>query len=153
MCNPNTITTPVNAQTDIASEISLNPMVNHHIMKNGFNALSAIPVNHGPCIGFIDCIFLFCNIFLICKDANTKSVIAPKTEIIVLNSGNVSKENTPNPNKIINGNSTIVWPIAILIPDFTPLCNPCTMFAVKSGPGAMTPDAEITITNTPNSRI
>jgi hypothetical protein len=27
------------------------------------------------------------------------------------------------------------------------------MFAAKRGPGAMTPDAEITITNTANSRI
>jgi len=43
ICNANNIAIPENAQIIIASEISLNPTVNHHIIKNGFNALSVIP--------------------------------------------------------------------------------------------------------------
>jgi len=74
-------------------------------------------------------------------------------EIIVLNSGNDSKEKTPIPNKITNGNSTIVWPIAILKPALVPSRNPCDTVATKRGPGDMTPDAEITTTNTANSKI
>ncbi len=73
-------------------------------------------------------------------------------EIIVLNSGKLSNEKTPIPNKITNGNSTIVWPVAILMPDFPPSLNPYDIFAAKRGPGAITPDAEMTITNTANSR-
>ena len=84
--------------------------------------------------------------------AKTKSVIAPKIEINILNSGNISKENTPTPNSKINGNSTIEWPIAILIPDLVPSLNPYAMLAAKSGPGAITPDAEMAITNTANSK-
>ena len=67
-------------------------------------------------------------------------------EIIVLNSGKDSKEKTPIPNKITKGNSTIVWPIAILTPDLVPSRNPYDTFAANNGPGAITPDAEITIT-------
>jgi hypothetical protein len=44
---------------------------------------------------------------VICIPANPKRVIAPKIDIIVLNSGKISNENTPIPNKITNGNSTI----------------------------------------------
>ena len=39
MCRKNTINMPENAQINIASEINLNPIVNHQIIKNGFNAL------------------------------------------------------------------------------------------------------------------
>ena len=153
ICITNRINIPVNAQINIASKINLNPIVNHHNMKNGFNALSKTPVTNGPCFGFVVLFFFSCNTILICIAANTKSVIAPKIEISILNSGNVSKENTPIPNKITKGNSTSVWPIAILIPDFAPSRNPYDMFAVNSGPGAITPDAEITITNIANSKI
>jgi hypothetical protein len=127
-------------------------MVSHQIIKNGFNALSTIPVIKGPCFAFAVLFSFFCMTPLICKIANRKSVIAPKIEIQVLNSGNISKETTPIPNKITKGNSTIVWPIAILIPDFVPSRNPYDTFAAKSGPGAITPDAEMTITITVNSR-
>jgi len=65
----------------------------------------------------------------------------------------ILEKKTPIPNKITNGNSTIVCPIAILKPALAPSLNPYDMFAAKRGPGAMTPDAEITITNTANSRI
>ncbi len=74
-------------------------------------------------------------------------------DIIVLNSGKISKENTPIPNKITNGSSTIEWPMAIFIPDFTPSLNPYVIFAANSGPGDITPDAEIIITNMANSII
>jgi len=137
----------------MASEINLKPIVSHQIIKNGFNPLSTIPVTKGPCFEFDVMLFFFCNAVLICNIANAKSVIAPKIEIIVLNSGKISKENTPTPNKTTNGNSTIVWPTAILIPDLVPPRNPYETFAAKSGPGAMTPDAEITITIIANSRI
>ena len=150
ICKINKISMPENAQISIASEINLNPIVNHQIIKNGFNALSRIPETRGPCFRFVvDSLFL--KIVLICIAANTKSVIAPKTDMIVLNSGNNSSENTPIPNRMTSGNSTIVWPIAILIPDLAPPLSPCAMFAANSGPGAITPDAEITITKTENS--
>ena len=74
-------------------------------------------------------------------------------EIIVLNSGKDSKEKTPIPNKTTKGNSTIVWPMAILTPDLLPSRNPYDTFAANNGPGAMTPDAEITITIIANSKI
>ena len=99
---------PENAQINIASEINLNPIVNHQMIKNGFNALNAIPVINGPCFGFVVMFSFFCNTVLICNIANANNVIAPKTEINVLNSGNISKENTPTPNKITRGNSTMV---------------------------------------------
>src|SRR3546814_8916389 len=38
----------------------------------------------------------------------SKSTIAPKIEITVLNSGKISNENTPIPSKITSGSSTIV---------------------------------------------
>ena len=153
MWRKNTINIPENAQINIASEINFKPIVNHQIMKNGFNALRIIPVINGPCFGFDSMFFLFCSTDLICNAANMKSVIAPKIEINVLNSGNISSENTPTPNKITNGNSTIEWPTAILIPDFAPSRNPYDTLAAKSGPGAMTPDAETTMTIIANSRI
>ena len=124
MCNTNTTSIPANAQINIASEINLNPMVNHHTMKNGFNALNKIPVIIGPCLGFVEISVFLLNIDLICMLANPKSVIAPKIEIITRNSGKVSNENTPIPNKITNGSSTIEWPIAIFIPDLNPSLNP-----------------------------
>lgn len=43
--------------------------------------------------------------------------------------------------------------MAIRIPVFPPPRMPCTMFAVNSGPGAITPDAEIRITVNANSGI
>ena len=43
-CNMNKITIPPNDQISIASEINLNPTLNHQIMKNGFSALKIIPV-------------------------------------------------------------------------------------------------------------
>ena len=153
MCNTNTISIPANDHISIASEINLNPMANHQIIKNGFNALNAIPAISGPCFELDKTSSFFLNVVRICIAANTKSVIAPKMDIIVLNSGNDSKEKTPIPNKITNGNSTIVWPIAILRPALTPSLNPYDTDAAKRGPGAMTPDADITITNTANSRI
>ena len=56
----------------IASEINLNPMANHQIIKNGFNALNIIPVISGPCFGFDKTNSFFPNIVLICIIANTK---------------------------------------------------------------------------------
>ena len=153
ICDRKTISTPTNAHIIIASEINLNPIVIHHMMKNGFNALNTIPVIIGPCFGFFRMFFFFPTIVLICSAANPKSVSAPKIDMIVLNSGKISKENTPIPNKITNGSSTIVCPIAILIPDLTPSLKPYVIFAVNSGPGDITPDAEIIITKTANSII
>jgi len=94
MCRTNTICMPVNAQISMAPEINLNPIVNHQIAKNGFNAVSMIPVISGHCFSLDFLISFFSNIVLICIAANTKSVIAPKMDIIVLNSGNDSRENT-----------------------------------------------------------
>lgn len=72
-------------------------------------------------------------------------------EIAVLNSGKISKENTPIPRKITRGNSTIVWPMAIFTPDLMPSFRPKTTFAANNGPGVITPDAEIIITDTTKS--
>ena len=44
-------------------KLILNPIVNHQIIKNGFNALSAIPVINGPCFGIDVISLLFCNTF------------------------------------------------------------------------------------------
>ena len=143
---------PENAQINIASKINLNPIVSHQIMKNGFNALNVIPVIKGPCFGFVMADSFLCNAVLICNIANTNSVIAPKIEIDALNSGNISNDNTPNPNKITKGNSTMACPMAILIPDFAPPRNPYDTFAANNGPGAITPDAEMTITVIANSK-
>ena len=41
----------------------------------------------------------------------------------------------------------MVWPTAIFIPEIFPSRNPYITFAANSGPGDITPDAEITITN------
>ena len=51
--NPNMINMPENAQIIIASEINLNPMVNHQMMKNGFNPLNKTPVINAPCFEFV----------------------------------------------------------------------------------------------------
>ena len=144
---------PENAQINMASEINLNPIVSHQMIKNGFKALNTIPVISGPCFGLVVMFSFFCNTVLICNAANANNVIAPKIEIKTLNSGNVSKENTPIPNKITRGNSTMECPIAILIPDFAPSRSPYDILAANSGPGAITPDAEMTITITANSKI
>ena len=63
MCKTNTTNIPENAQINIASEINLNPIVNHQIIKNGFNALSAIPVINGLCFGIDVISSFFCNTF------------------------------------------------------------------------------------------
>ena len=151
ICNTNTIKIPANAHIAIASEINFNPIVNHQIIKNGFNALSKIPVMIGPCLSFVSIFLFFFSTDLICISANTKSVIAPKTEMISLNSGNISSDKIPIPNKITRGNSTSEWPIAILIPALLPCFNPCVIFAANNGPGDITPDAEIIITIIANS--
>lgn len=52
--------------------------------------------------------FFSSNIDFNCNAPKIKSVIAPKMDIVILNSGNLSNENTPIPSKITNGNSTIV---------------------------------------------
>ena len=65
ICNTKTISIPANAHIIIASEINLNPIVIHQIIKNGFNALSKIPVTIGPCFGFIEIYFSFFIIVLI----------------------------------------------------------------------------------------
>ena len=65
MCKKNTISMPENAQINIASEINLNPIVNHQIIKNGFNALRATPVISGLCFGIDEMSWFFCNMFLI----------------------------------------------------------------------------------------
>ena len=72
---------PANDHINIASEINLNPMANHQIIKNGFNALNTIPAINGPCFGLDETSSLLLNIVLICIAANAKSVIAPKIEI------------------------------------------------------------------------
>ena len=144
---------PANAHINIASEINLNPMVSHQIKKNGFNALSAIPASIGPCFKLDETSSFFPIIALICIAAKTKSVIDPKMEIITLNSGKDSKEKTPIPSNTTSGNSTIVWPIAIFKPALEPSLSPYDTFAAKRGPGAMTPEAEITMTKTAKSRI
>jgi len=92
MCKPNTISMPANDHISIASEINLNPIANHQIIKNGFNALNVIPAINGPCFKFDRTSSFFPSAVLICIAANTKSVMAPKMEIIVLNSGNDSRE-------------------------------------------------------------
>ena len=76
-------------------------------MKNGFKALNKIPVTIGPCFGFVSFSFFLSNVVLICIAANPKSVNAQKIAMIVLNSGKLSKENTPTPNIITSGSSTI----------------------------------------------
>ena len=107
----------------------------------------------GPCFSFVSDFSFFFNVDLICINANTKSVIAPKIEIIVLNSGKISNDKIPIPNKITNGNSTSECPIAILIPALVPCFNPYVMFAANNGPGDITPDAEIIMTIIANSMM
>ena len=144
---------PANAHISIASEIILNPIVSHHTRKNGFSALSITPVSNGPCFGVDTLDSFFLNVVLICMNAKINRATAPKIEIISLNSGNNSKEKTPIPSKITNGNSTIVWPIAIFKPALVPSLSPHDTFAVNRGPGAMTPDVEMPMTSNANSRI
>ncbi len=107
----------------------------------------------GPCFSFVSDFSFFFNVDLIWINANTKSVMAPKIEIIVLNSGKISNDKTPIPNKITNGNSTNECPIAILIPALVPCLNPYVMFAANNGPGDITPDAEIIMTIIANSMM
>ena len=143
ICATNTIRIPTKDQIIIASEINFNPILIHQIKKNGFNPVNMIPVNSGLC--FELCLtFLFSFIVdLICIAAKTNNAIAPMIEIVALNSGNDSSEKTPIPNRIINGNSTIVCPIASFMPDFVPPFMPYVMFAANNGPGDMTPEADI----------
>ena len=65
ICNANKIKIPVNAQISMASEINLKPIVTHQIIKNGFNALSKIPVINGPCLDLTSEISFFENTVLI----------------------------------------------------------------------------------------
>ena len=65
MCKKNTTSMPENAQINIASEINLNPIVNHQIIKNGFNTLRVIPRINGLCFGIDEMSLFFCNTFLI----------------------------------------------------------------------------------------
>jgi len=58
----------------------------------------------------------------------------------------------PTPSRMIKGNSTTVWPYAILIPAFAPCFKPYEMFAANNGPGDITPDAEINITIPANAK-
>ena len=44
----NKISNPKSDHSTIESEISLNPTVNHQIIKNGFSALNKIPERNGP---------------------------------------------------------------------------------------------------------
>ena len=74
-------------------------------------------------------------------------------DIVVLNSGNNSSENAPTPKRTIRGNSTIVCPNATFMPDFVPPLMPQAIFAANSGPGDMTPEAEIMMTTSANSKI
>jgi len=74
MCSPNIISMPANDHISIASEINLNPMANHQIIKNGFNALSTIPAISGPCFGLDKASSFPLNVVLICIIANTKII-------------------------------------------------------------------------------
>ena len=143
---------PIIDQISKASEISLKPTVNHHIIKNGFNALKIIPEKTGPYLGWIFCELLFVR-FLICNPAKQKRAIAPKIEIISSNLGKLTREKTPKPNNNTRGSSIIVWPCAIFIPAFVFSFNPYTTVDAKRGPGDNTPDAEITITDTAKYQI
>ncbi len=49
ICSKNIIPTPQIDHKIIESEINLNPIVNHQIIKNGFNALKSTPARNGPC--------------------------------------------------------------------------------------------------------
>ena len=72
ICNPNKISIPANAHINIASEINLNPIVNHQIIKNGFRALSAIPAINGLCLRLEKLDSLLRRTSLICIPANNK---------------------------------------------------------------------------------
>jgi len=46
MCSKNIIAIPENDHNSIESEINLNPIVNHHIIKKGFNTEKIIPAKN-----------------------------------------------------------------------------------------------------------
>lgn len=152
ICAINTTRIPTKDHIIIASEINFNPILIHQIKKNGFNPVSMIPVSSGFCFEMCLMFLFFFIVDLICIAAKANNAIAPRIEIIVLNSGNNSSEKTPIPNKIINGNSTIVCPIASFMPDFVPSLMPHAMFAANNGPGDMTPEADIITTMRTNSK-
>jgi len=82
MYRTNTISIPANVQTNTASEINLNPIVNHHIIKNGLNTLNKIPV----IIGLLSSLdfenSFFSNIDLNYSVPKMKSVMAPKSILL-----------------------------------------------------------------------
>ena len=98
--------------------------MSHQIIKNGFNALRKIPASIGPLVGFKFLWFFFWNIVLICKPAKPNNPTAPIIAIKTLNSGIIFDVIIPAPKKTINGNSTIVWPIAIFYPAIFPSLIP-----------------------------
>ena len=109
-----------------------------------------MPAKNGPCL----CVYSgvdFFNAFLICNPAKQKRLRAPSMDTYSLNCGNAESEIAPTPSSTTRGNSTIVWPYAILKPVFHPPLMPYAIFAAKSGPGDMTPDTEIVITIAANS--
>ena len=127
-------------------------MVNHHTRKNGFKPLSNIPIINGPCFeeySFDD----FFNNPLSCNPVNANKLTAPRIDMYSLKCGNVDNEIAPIPKRMTNGNSTTVWPYAILIPDIQPPFTPYATFAVKRGPGDITPETEMVMTVMANSSM
>jgi len=106
-----------------------------------------MPAINGPCPDFVSKLNSCFVTDLICNIANPNNPMAPNIVIIVLISGILSIEKNPTPNNNIKGNSTMVCPIAIFIPEILPSRNPYITFAANNGPGDITPDAEITMTN------
>ena len=86
----------------------MKPIVNHQIMKKGFNALRKIPAKNELLPLFVFFSKLFLKIDFICNPANTNNPIAPIIVNEILNSGKFSNDIVPTPSKIINGSSTIV---------------------------------------------
>ncbi len=76
---------------------------------------------------------------------------APSTVMISLNWGKLSSDNTPRPINMTSGNSTIVWPMAILNPASFCLA-PLDIVDANSGPGAITPDIETATTVAKNAK-
>ena len=134
----------------MASEINLKPIVIHQIKKNGLSALNRIPMKNGPCFGKLpedDSL----KVVLTCSPAKTKRLMAPSMAMYSRNCGKAVNEIAPIPRSMTSGSSTIVCPHAILIPVFHPPRMPYATFAVKRGPGDMTPETEIVMTVNANS--
>ena len=125
-------------------------MVAHQNRKYGLPAESITPVTTGALFAALVCCSsgerMSLSIWIAIKSKN----IPPAKPIMICAVGNFSILPGPNTIKTISGNSTMPCPTAISAPAYRERA-PIAMAAAVTGPGAITPESDITITSAKKS--